>query len=554
MGLLWYNKPMKTGARITPERQPISEIIASESGDVLSDILQQNSFLRSENTALEIQREQMGEEIDQLEERIRILEALIFGRKSEKRVSQEDESLQPLLFSDEIESSADPLLAEDETTSVDGHTRKKRGRKPIPKDFPRVDVIYDLTEDEKLCACGCTLTRIGEEVSEELDIIPAKIQVIRNIRYKYACQGCEGVNSGNVGAVKTAPLPAKIIPQGIVTAGLLAHVAVAKFADALPFYRQERQFIRIGLDITRGTLSNWMMLVAAACGRLGELLLEAILAGPVINMDETPVQVLNEPGRANTQKSYMWVLRGGPPDRPGVIFRYEPTRFGNVPLELLCNYHGFLQTDGYQGYNAIGSQEDIRHLGCWAHVRRKFIDVTKGTKGTSKKSIAQEILNLIGKLYKIEKEVSLFPPGEGQAERKEKAEPLLKKIKETLDLRKNTTPPKSLLGKAINYALNQWPLLEVYLEEYYLCMDNNIAENAIRPFAIGRKNWLFSGSPKGANASALLYSLNETAKANNLEPFKYLKFIFSKIPFAKTDDQLRALLPQNLDRSSLTSL
>jgi transposase len=500
---------------------------------------------------LERQRE-LEEENAWLRERNNLLQAILFGRRTEKRAKSEDPALQPLLFQEEpatdqsVEETVPPV-----PTKVSEHTRGKPGRRPLPADLPRVDVFHDLLDSEKTCACGCSLTRIGEEISERLDIIPAKIQVVRHIRYKYACRGCEGTDSGETGAVRTAELPPQIIPQGIVTAGLLAHVAVSKFVDALPLYRQEQQFLRLGLDISRGTLANWMLLVGMACSRLFDLLLEDILAGPVINMDETEVQVLREPGRANTAKSYMWVCRGGPPDKPGVIFRYEPTRSGSVPTELLRTYQGYLQTDGYIGYEAIGLRPGIRHLGCWAHVRRKFVEVTKGTRGSHKKGVADEVLNHIGGLYRIEAESAPLSPEARQALRQELAWPVLEKIKTILDERSMTTPPKSLLGKAISYALNQWPLLTVYLEDGRLSPDNNLAENAIRPFAVGRKNWLFSGSPRGAHASAILYSLIETAKANDIEPYQYLRFLFSEVPLAKTDAELRVLLPQHLDRTRL---
>lgn len=284
-------------------------------------------------------KQKLEQENAWLQEQVRLLKATLFQRKSEKRnLDDADDAQQLLLFDGPPEAETTSDADDTASVNVQSHTRRKRGRKPLPEDLPRVDIIHDLPDEEKLCACGCELTRIGEEITERLDIIPAKIQVHRHIRYKYACKGCEGIESGDVGAVKTAPLPPQIIPQGIVSAGLLAYIAVAKFADAIPFYRQEQQFQRIGLEISRGTLSQWMILVARACQRLLELLLEEILSGPVIYMDETPVQVLKEPGRANTTKSYMWVCRGGPPDRPGILFRYEPTRSGEVPKKILRTF------------------------------------------------------------------------------------------------------------------------------------------------------------------------------------------------------------------------
>jgi len=216
-----------------------------------------------------------------------------------------------------------------EEIKVASHTRKKSGRKPLPDDLPREEVIHDIAEEEKTCVCGSLLSRIGEEVSEKLDIVPAQVRVIKHIRYKYACKGCEGVESEG-GAVKIAPLPAQMIPQGIASEGLVAYILVSKFADALPFYRQERIFERLGVEIGRGTMANWAIYVGQRCEPLMDLLWREICSGPIINMDETPVQVLNEPGKPATSKSYMWVFCGGDLMRPALYFRYDPSRSGEV--------------------------------------------------------------------------------------------------------------------------------------------------------------------------------------------------------------------------------
>lgn len=488
-----------------------------------------------------------------LEERNRLLQAILYGSKSEKRPAPTSVEQQHSLFDE-----AEQTVAAQEPTSflgvcVQGHARAKRGRKPIPAEFPRVEIMHDIREEEKTCACGAALTRIGEEVSEKLDIIPAKIQVLRHVRPKYACRVCEGVESEG-GTVKSAPMPPQLIPQGIVTPGLLAHVAVAKYADALPLYRQEGQFLRLGLDISRGTLAGWMIRTATACQQVLDALLETIRSGPVVNMDETPVQVLREPGRANTTKSYMWVARGGPPEKPAVLFRYSPTRAGAVAKDILGDFKGCLQTDGYLGYEAVGEQEGVVHMGCWAHVRRKFMEVEKASGG-KKGGTAHAVLDAIGKLYKLERLAHDQKLKHGQiAElRQAEARPLLARIKELLDARVKTTPPKSLLGRALSYALAQWPRLGIYLEDGRLRPDNNLAENAIRPFAVGRKNWLFSGHPRGADASAALYSLIETARANNLEPYAYLRFLFAKLPMANTRTAINSLLPQNIEKVSLVT-
>ena len=491
------------------------------------------------------------EHIVQLEQRLRLLNLIIYGPKSEKKPRTGQE--QQLSLFDEAEQTVEEHKPQTfEEACAPASTRRKRGRRPIPADLPRVEIIHDLPESEKACPCGAELVRIGEEVSEKLDIVPAKIQVIRHIRPKYACRACEGVEDDGP-TVKTAPMPPQIIPQGIVTPGLLAHVAVAKYADALPLYRQEDQFARLGLDISRGTLAGWMIRVAKACAPLIDMIIAAIRSGPIVNMDETTVRVLAEPGRANTTKSFMWVARGGTPGKPVVLFRYHPSRAGNVAAEILGDFKGYLQTDGYSGYEALDEREGLRHLGCLAHVRRKFVEVEKSAGKKAKGGTAHAVLDLIGKLYGVEHqaEKQQLNPEQIKVLRAEKSRPILDKLKALLDARAATTPPKSLLGKAIGYALKQWDRLVVYLEDGRLRPDNNLAENAIRPFAVGRKNWLFSGHPRGADASATIYSLIETAKANELEPYRYLRHLFEHLPAATTDAQRKALLPQYIDPQSL---
>ena len=334
-----------------------------------------------------------------------------------------------------------------------------------------------------------------------------------------------------------------------MTPGLLAHILVAKFADALPFYRQTGQFVRLGADISRATMAGWTIRVAKACEPLLGFMLEHIRTGPVINMDETSVQVLKEPGRANTTTSFMWLARGGPPGKPAVIFQYHPSRAGSIAREILGDYQGYVQTDGYLGYESLGDREGVVHLGCMAHVRRKFMEVEKAAGKEATGGTAHAVMDIIAKLYRIEKKAreQKLEPDQVKELRTMEARPLMNKLKALLDAREETTPPKSLLGKAIGYALNQWTRLLVYLEDGSLQPDNNLAENAIRPFAVGRKNWLFSGHPRGAAASAALYSLIETAKANGLEPYRYLRHLFEQLPAATTDTERKTLLPYGLD-------
>jgi transposase len=521
-------------------------------------------MLRQENTELKsvLQKntviiESKDIEIDRLQMEVRLLRQKLFSPKSE-RIAIADEDAQSRLFN-EAEATAEKEEEPAEEIKVETYSRKKGGRRPLPESLPRVEVVHDIPEEDKVCECGCIRHRSGEEVTEELDIVPRQCRVIRHIRPKYACRKCEGTESDK-GAVLIAPAPVQILPKTIATAGLLASVIVEKFSDGLPLYRQAARFSREGIEISRGTLSNWVVKVGQLSGPLMEIFREDLTAGPLINIDETPVQVLDEPGRANTTKSYMWLFRAKmPADKGGgsvVIFDYRPTRSATEILkEYLAWYKGGVQTDGYVGYDILAEMA-IKHAGCWAHVRRKFVEVVqaidKARRGKKRRgSSADEAVLKIRRLYDIEREIKERELTEEDIVkyRREHALPLLEEFKNWLDARIGTTPPTGMLGKAMNYTLTQWARLVVYIDDPYIGLDNNTAENAIRPFAVGRKNWLFAGSPEGAKASAALYSLVETAKANGLEPYRYLRFLFERLPYATTPADYRKLTPMHLDRT-----
>jgi transposase len=495
------------------------------------------------------------EQIHHLQEQLRLLRGELFGRRSEKQHIPHPD--QKLLFDDKAAHGIDQAPAGDDKILIGAHSRKKRGRKPLPKDLPRIEIIHDLSEDEKQCACGAELTCFGQEVSERLDYIPARLRVERHIRYKYACKSCEGVEDDGP-TVKIAPLPVQLIPKSHATAGLLAHIGVSKFADGLPLYRQQKMFERLGIDISRATMSKWMVQAAGQCSGLIDLLREQIRGGPLIGIDESPLQVLKEAGRKNTSKSYMWVYRGGPPDRPVLLYEYQKTRSGKTALAFLHDYKGYIQTDDFSGYDHLDQKPGIVHLGCWAHARRKFVKVATvrkkhRSKRVNPKGLADQALDYIGKLYRIEKDARRQALDAGQIHRlrQEKAKPLLDQFKDWLEASKPLTPPKGLLGQAISYTLANWEKLIIYIEDGRLRPDNNLVENAIRPFVVGRKNWLFAGSPDGARASATFFSLIETAKANGLEPYAYLRFIFEKLPLVKSDQDLQDLLPQHVNPATI---
>ena len=477
-----------------------------------------------------------------LYEQLRLLRMKLFGHKSEKIPADSTIEILPLFDMPEPEGEEN----EPEEIPVKGHQRKKGGRKPLPADLPRVEKVHDIADSEKICGCGCPLTRIGEEVSEQLDIVPAKMQVIRHIRPKYACKCCEGVLDDGP-TVKIAPVPPQIIPKSIATAGLLAFTMTGKFIDHLPFYRQEKQFARLGVEISRSSMCSWAMQAAQACTPLLNLLHDELLAAKVVNIDETTVQVLKEPGRDPTTKSYMWIFRRGDPDKQVLLYQYHPTRAGDVAADFLGEYAGYVQTDGYSGYDFLDHKEGVTHTGCFAHARRYFADIVKARGKKGKSGSADVALSYIRKLYRMEKQFRKngLPPEEIYRQRQEYAKPILDSFHEWLLKQSTRTLPKGLLGKAISYSLNQWQRLIGYIEDGHLTIDNNMAENAIRPFVVGRKNWLFSGSPEGAEASAALYSLIETAKANDIEPYSYLRHIFEELPKAQSLQDYEALLPWN---------
>jgi transposase len=517
---------------------------ADELRQLLSD---RDSLIKEKEDAL-AQKDKVLENKDRIiramEEALRLHKLRRFSASSEKSADQHE------LFNEaELAVVVEEGLAEQEALLNAGkpapekpQPRKTKGRKPLPQDLPRVRVEHDVPEADKQCPCGCARDVIGEETSEQLDIIPADVRVLVHVRKKYACRHCEA-------GVITAPLPAQPIPKSNASPGLLAHIVTAKYQDALPLHRQEAILCRHGIDIPRNTLASWMIKVGGLVQPLLNLLEDHLLAYPVLHCDETPVQVLNEQGKRPQSQSYMWVRVGGPPTQPIRLFHYAASRSGDVARQLLEGYQGYVQTDDYAGYNQACTPLGITQLGCWAHARRKFVEAKKVTTDTGKADMA---LALIGKLYVIERRLHNSTPEERHHLRQQEAMPLLQQLRHWLDKTLHTTLPKGLLGKALAYLDKNWDKLTIYTEDGRLGIDNNPAENAIRPFVLGRKNWLFSASVDGAKASANLYGLIETAKANGLEPYHYLRKVFKELPAAQSIEAIEALLPWNLSASSVS--
>lgn len=422
------------------------------------------------------------------------------------------------------------------------YTRNKPKRKPLPATLPRETIVHDI-EDKTCDCCGHELHRMGEDTSEQLEFIPAQVKVIEHIRPKYSCRHCE--QQGTEVRIKIAPVPQSPIPKSIATPSLLAQVITSKYQYALPLYRQEQMFRQFEIDLNRKTLSEWMIRCAALLQPVYQRLKAIQLQQQVIQADETPLKVVHE----DKSRCYMWVyctgtdspdenLQNDPPNI--VLYDYQPSRSGQCAKDWLGDYTHYLQVDGYVAYE----QTRAKLVGCFAHARRKFVEA-KQVQVKGKTGKADWAISHISKLYRIESEIKGMDPTEKYRQRQERAQPLLDEFKAWLDRSVNQVPPKTALGKAIAYSLGQWEKLARYLENGHLQIDNNRVERAVKPFVIGRKNWLFANTGTGAQASAILYSIVETAKANGLIPFDYLHLLLTDLPATATD--VDRLLPWNVD-------
>jgi transposase len=469
-------------------------------------------------------------------EQFRLAQHQQYGKSSEVSIDQ-------LALFNEAEQIAEMDTIEAATPKTIHYTRNQPKRQPLPKDLPREIVIHDISDADKVCGCcGGALHKMGEEKSEQLEFIPAQIKVIEHIRPQYSCRQCE--QTGVQTHIKIAPVPASPIPKSFATPSLLSQIISSKYQYSLPLYRQENFFQQIGIDLSRQTMADWMLKCAALFRPLYERLHDILLQQPVIHADETPLTVIHE----DKINCYMWLYccgRDAPPDdiknKPPniVLYDYHNSRAAACAKTFLNNFNGYLQVDGYVGYE----QTSATLVGCWAHARRMFIKAQQAqVKGKTGK--ADWAISHIQKLYRIEHDIQDKTADEKYQARQQFAKPLLNEFKTWLDKSAQHVPPQILIGKAITYSLNQWPKLICYIEDGDLNIDNNRAERAIKPFVIGRKNWMFANTKNGAHASAVLYSICETAKANGLMPFDYLKYLLEQLAHKPTD--LDYLLPWNV--------
>src|SRR5215831_19100443 len=419
--------------------------------------------------------------------------------------------------------------ASDPSQPVPGKHRKGHGRRPLGDHLPRRDVLHDVPEDQRTCRCGRAKTKIGEDVTEQLDYIPGKIEVLRHIYPKYACTCCKD-------GVTTAPIASGPIAGGLATPGLLAFVIVRKFVEHMPLYRQQDELARADVLISRSTLCGWLKQCAQLFKPLVELMHKAVLQSHVIQADETPVPVLDR-SRDSTRQGYIWTTIG---DRahPYTTFHYTDSRGRDGPAAFLEGFTGYLQTDGYSSYDSVvkGSAGKIVAVGCWAHVRREFFDARHNQPRE-----VHYVLGLIAQLYDVEDEVRARGDAERLAARQERSLPVLKRLEEYLREQQGRALPKSLFGKAINYALNQWEALLLYAGDGRLEVDNNSSERTLRPCAIGRKNWMFFGNDRGGETAAILMSVLAGARRHGIEPFAYVRQLL--IALSSADVDLRSLLP-----------
>ena len=524
----------------------------------------QISLLNQKNKELEAEKKEKEElrmEYLRLQEELSSLLTHRFCSHSEKADKQ------PLLFDFEDEDLIPSDSETAETVAGEGpyreikvreYIRRKCGRKAIDDSTPTKQIYHDIPEEEKVCACGCRLKKVGENSTKRLRIIPAKMYAVEDIYPKYACPNCEGSGDEDNPVFRQAPAAKYFIPKSIATNELLAYVMTNKFCEHMPFYRQEKAFERRCITVTRADMSNWQEQIYERLKPLDSLIMEHIKTGTTMNMDETTVRVLKYKNRTeneNRKKSYVWLGTGGPKNKKAVIYRYYESRNAKFIKPFINGFKGWLQTDEYPGYetalkehNLLYPDDKIIHVACLAHVRRKFFDASLNGKSPG----AGKAVKYIQLIYKKEEELieMNLSPEELVSKRKELIKPVFDEFHEWLLEMEPKVPPTLKFGRAINYALSSWQHLLNYLDCPDLFVDNSIAERSIKPFVIGRKNWLFSGSEKGAESSCFLFTLIENAKYYHLDPYEYLRCVFDQSVNCQTKKDFEKLLPWNISISA----
>jgi transposase len=519
----------------------------AKNGQIESQYQQVQSRFTEQSERLKLVEKEVDEQQECLrkrDNRILLLEELLRLRKIQKfAASSEKMSFQVSLFDEaELESTIEDLMDQaadeiDDETDTHKPAEKKTRKRGFSASLERVRIELALSDEEKAGAESSFFTK----VKEELEYIPAVLRVLEYWQEKAVFAQDDG--SENIIAAKR---PVHPLGKCSVTTSLLAQIITAKYADGLPLYRQEGILKRYGGEISRTNMANWVIRLDDVFKPLLNLISEEQNNGDYLQADETRIQVLKETGKSAQSDKWMWVIRGGPPDKPAVMFHYDPSRSGQVPVRLLDDFNGVLQADGYSGYAQVCKANRITRIGCWDHARRKFVEASKAAevkKAKGPPAKADVALGKIRKLYALESRIADQEPDKKRRARQEIAIPVLDDLKAWLEKNITRLPKGGLTHKAMQYTLNQWDTLVGYCEDGRLNISNALAENAIRPFAVGRKAWLFSDTPQGAHASATCYSLIETAKANQLEPYGYIKYLLDHIGAADTLEKLEALLP-----------
>ena len=478
-----------------------------------------------------------------LTEQLRLLQKKVFGVSSEK-TPHEDMAGQMTIDFNEAEAFSEVQNPEVKETAVEAHTRRTRSgsvQDILPDNVPVEVEEHRLPEEDLICPeCGEQLVEIGKEIHRTLKIIPAKVVVHEDHYYTYACAVCKET-AENTPVVSTPKLPA-VIPGSYASSEAIAHIMTQKFVMGSPLYRQEQELNRAGIMLSRQTMSNWLLRATNDwLSPIYEQLRKELCQREVLHADETTLQVLHEDGKPAQSKSYMWLYRtSGDAEHPIVLYEYRPNRKAeNVEL-FLKGFSGHLHADGYTGYHNL--RPDIRVVGCFAHARRKFDEAVKALAKQEQATAAAQVgLNYCNELFAIEKSLAGLTPDERYIQRLEREKPVLDALLAWSHSVK--AAPKSALGKSIYYLHQQWPYLIRYLEDGRLEISNNRAERSIKPFVMGRKNFMFANTPNGAQGSAVMYSLIETAKENGLDPYRYLVWIMTTAPaLAKSDPDWAAKL------------
>lgn len=459
-------------------------------------------------------------------------ELAILKRHRFAKTSEALNSGQRLLFEELISSDISAIeeeLAEQLPTQPLQREKQKPKRKLLPNSLPRTIIEHE--PDNTHCACGCQMKRIGEDVSEKLDYTPGEFTVERHVRGKWVCDDCETITQ--------APVPPQVIDKGLATSGLLAHTLIAKYCDHLPLYRQEKIFGRAGVEISRSTLAEWVGKCGAQLQPLADRLQALLLEQPILHGDETPISML-APGQKKTHKAYVWAYASPKDaDLKAVVYDFSESRAGKHARAFLGDWQGQLVCDDYAGYKA-SVESGVTELGCMAHARRKFFELYESNGSDT----AKQALDYIKLLYDIEREAKELTPAERRQFRQARSKNIVDRLHEWMLAQRQRARDGSALAKALDYSLKRWIALTRYLDDGAAPIDNNWVENQIRPWALGRKNWLFAGSLRSGKRAAAIMSLIQSAKLNGHEPYAYLKDVLNRLPTHK-NSQLDELLPHN---------